>query len=407
MSPVLPARSLAYILVALCVTAILFSAPYRLPSLQEQDIPDVQDVLDLPNESDLASPTKPVQSTTTAVSADRTKPSSSIYQVQNETLGFQEVYLISLPARTDKRDAFAVQAAFTEMKYTQMDGVDGHLVPEKALPYTMDQSPAAIGCWRAHLDVIQKIVREKVATALIFEDDADWDVSLKSQLVQFARGSRYITKTPEHSTPISPYGDDWDMLWIGHCGAWVHPDDNKRFFVIPDDPSVEPPQYRRNVGAPDMSHWESGPNGDERTRIVFRSEGAVCTAGYAISQRGARKALYYMSMEPYNAPIDWGFADLCKNSKYNFTCIAPFPQLVGVSRPTSNTSKWSDIGYGNDAERAVEPANAQHLVYSTRLNIANFLAGKTVFDSQYPDATPPQLDIKEIGGAVGHVEELD
>lgn len=59
----------------------------------------------------------------------------SIYRVQNETLGFQEVYMISLPARTDKRDAFALQAAFSGITYTQVDGVDGHDVPEKALPH--------------------------------------------------------------------------------------------------------------------------------------------------------------------------------------------------------------------------------------------------------------------------------
>lgn len=417
MLPVLPAR-LSYVLVGLLVTAVLFYATFRTPILVA---PQEQDVLDLPDSS--ASESFPSQSNP-AESVVLEDP--SIYKVQNETLGFQEIYMISLPARTDKRDAFALQAAFSGITYTQMDGVDGHEVSEKALPYvrrsswtknigrtadmsqqTMDLSPNAIGCWRAHLDVIQKIVRENVSTALIFEDDADWDVSFKTQLIQFARGSRYILKTPPYEVPSSPYGDGWDMLWIGHCGTWVHPEDNRRFFVIPDDPSVEPPELRRNVDAPDMSHWEEGPNGDKRTRIVFNAEGGVCTAAYAISQQGARKALYHMSMEPFNNPIDWGFANLCKDNAFNFVCVSVFPQLVGVSRPTSNTSKWSDIGYGEDAQRAVESANAQHLVYSTRLNMANLLAGKTVFDSQYPDATPPQLDIKDIGKAVGHAEVLE
>ena len=155
-----------------------------------------------------------------------------------------------------------------------------------------------------------------------------------------------------------------------------------------------------------MSHWE-GPNGDNKTRIVFRSEGAVCTAGYAVSQQGARKILYHMSMMPYNSPVDWGFADLCKDMRYNFTCVSVFPQLIGVSRPTANTSKWSDIGYGDDSQRTVEAANSPHLVFSTRLNMATLLAGRTVFDSQYPDSTPPQMNIEDIGSAVGHVEELN
>jgi len=241
---------------------------------------------------------------------------------------------------------------------------------------------------------------------LIFEDDADWDVSFKQQLVQFARGSRYILKTLEHEASHSPYGDDWDLLWLGHCGQWVYPGDDRRFFVIPNDPTVEPPQFRQNVDTPNMTHWE-GPSANNQTRIIFNSEGGVCTPAYAISQRGARKSLYHMSMIPYNSPVDWGFANLCKNKENDFTCVSVFPQLVGVARPMGNSSKWSDIGYGNEAERTVEPASSQHLVYSTRLNMGNLLEGKTVFDSQYPDVTPPHMDIKDIGSAVGHIEVLD
>lgn len=270
----------------------------------------------------------------------------------------------------------------------------------------MEQSVNAVGCWRAHLNVVQKMVHERIESALFFEDDADWDISLKQQLVQFARGSRYILKTPEHEIPHSPYGDDWDLLWVGHCGQWVLPADNRRFFVIPDDPTVTPPQFRENVDTPNMSHWE-GPNENNRTRIVFASEGGVCTAGYAISQRGARKMLYHMSMLPYNSPVDWGLANLCKNEQYDFHCVSMFPQLVGVSRPLGNSSKWSDIGYGNEAERTVEPASSLNLVYSTRLNMLKLLEGKKMFDSQYYPVTPEEMNIQDIGAAVGHIQVLD
>jgi GR25 family glycosyltransferase involved in LPS biosynthesis len=257
------------------------------------------------------------------------------------------------------------------------------------------------------MNVYQRMVHERVSSALVFEDDADWDVSIKQQLVQFARGSRFIMNTTQNATPHSPYGDDWDILWIGHCGTWVLPDDNRRFFVIPDDPTVEPPEFRKdNVDWPKMTPWENTHDGGNRTRIVFHSEGAVCTAGYAISQKGARKALYHMSMVPYNSPVDWGLVNLCKNKEYNFTCISPWPQLVGVSRPTANTAKWSDIGYGPDDQRQVEAGQSLHLVYPMRQNIPNLLQGKEVFDSRYPDFAPPR-SIKEIGTAVGHVEILE
>lgn len=270
----------------------------------------------------------------------------------------------------------------------------------------MELGPNIVGCWRAHMNTLQKMVRENVASALIFEDDADWDVSFKQQMVQFARGSRFITNTTHPEKSASPYGDNWDILWIGHCGTWYHEEDNRRMFVIPQDPTAEPLQLRQNVDQPDLSHWETGPHADPRTRIVFNSKGGVCTAGYAISQQGARKALFHMSMIPYNDPVDWGYVNLCNDKKMNMTCVSVFPQLVGVSRPTANTSKYSDIGYGSDEDRVVEEAKSLHIVYSTRLNMEKLLMGDTVFDSQFPDITGPQMDIKDIGAAVGHAEIL-
>lgn len=58
-----------------------------------------------------------------------------ISRVQNETLGFQQVYMISLPSRSDKRDAFALQATLSGIVYDQVDGVSGQDVPEKARPF--------------------------------------------------------------------------------------------------------------------------------------------------------------------------------------------------------------------------------------------------------------------------------
>jgi len=58
-----------------------------------------------------------------------------LQSIYNDTLGFQELFMISLPTRTDKQDTFAMQAALSSIKYTQIDGVDGQMVPPKALPH--------------------------------------------------------------------------------------------------------------------------------------------------------------------------------------------------------------------------------------------------------------------------------
>jgi hypothetical protein len=91
------------------------------------------------------------------------------------------------------------------------------------------------------------MIRENIATALIFEDDADWDVNIKAQLVEFARGTRYILEQ-ETKSPVSPYGDGWDVLWLGNCGTKNREDKDQRYWVVHNDPTAIPQtlwQYAR------------------------------------------------------------------------------------------------------------------------------------------------------------------
>lgn len=62
-------------------------------------------------------------------------PIEVLQHVRNATLGFQEIYMISLQTRTDKRDSFVMQAALSSIEFTQIDGVDGQTVPAKARPH--------------------------------------------------------------------------------------------------------------------------------------------------------------------------------------------------------------------------------------------------------------------------------
>jgi len=96
---------------------------------------------------------------------------------------------------------------------------------------------------------------------------------------------------------------------------------------------------------------------------------------------------------------------MCKAKSSNFTCIAPFPSLVGVHRPAGNSSSWSDIGYGSDADRKIEEKGySEKIVFSTRMNTGRLLAASKMFESQYPEYTGPEMNIEDIGRAVGHVE---
>ena len=316
--------------------------------------------------------------------------------------------MISLPLRSDKQDAFAMQAVLSGISYDLVDGVVGADVPKKAQPYTMNQDDMTVGCWRAHLNIWRDMVLRNVQSTMIFEDDADWDVALKKQLVQFARGSRWLTDVPEATIPDGPYGDDWDILWFGHVAVsdtspYIGGEQDSRRFVIPKDPTVLPHWLRTEHTRPNMDWWEQGPAGDNQTRIVLYTHWSLNTAGYAVSQRGARKLIYHLGLIPFNDAVDQGMGLLCK---YNFLkCIAPFPALVGVSKPPGDTERWSDIGHidAEDKGKASIKGFSLRVNFSTRQNIDRLIDGKKVFEG----ADGSQMHIDEIGAAVGHTQYLD
>ena len=327
----------------------------------------------------------------------------TLRDVYNGTLGFQEIFVISLPERTDRRDAFAVQAGVTDLAFTFVNAVMGEEVASKALPYTMHREPAEVGCWRSHLNVMQHMVQNDIQSALNFEDDADWDVAIKAQMLQAALGTRWLLGEEEDKSPHSPYGDKWDVLWLGHAGVdsdRERPSENRRW-VIPRDPTVVPPTKRSIWYEPDMTPWESGPSADPQTRIFLVSGPAYGSSAWAISLAGAKKIIYELSLNPYNDPIDTGMGKLCKEQRSQVTCVAPFPAVIGVSKPAGLMSHGSDI-LGNLGDAVREEAITERVVFSTRLNLKRILNGQTEFESFYPNSTGPLMDFEQIGSAVGH-----
>ena len=104
--------------------------------------------------------------------------------------------IINLPSRPDKLDSNTLAAALTGFRFEVVPGISGDEVPWKSLPYgynTHPDSNGTIGAHRALLNAIRSIVADRVLIALIMEDDVDWDVSLKTQLQDFALGSRFLT----------------------------------------------------------------------------------------------------------------------------------------------------------------------------------------------------------------------
>ncbi|KAL8756854.1 MAG: hypothetical protein Q9184_004368 [Pyrenodesmia sp. 2 TL-2023] len=367
-------------------------------------------------------------------------PLGSSADVKNSTLGvsnlfwvagciadlsrqqFERIFVINLPERYDKLDAFSLAASVTGFTHDVIEGIKGSTVVNKTLPaleglpqvtilllafwssqrLTQDVEREIAKQYRWLLaralelctkvsapifeapqsgsDVGNRIVRDRIVSALVLEDDSDWDVSIKDQLADIATGSRYISGT--RKTPRSPYGDDWDLLWLGHCSAQQDPSDTRRF-VIENDATVPPPNHRQNFNkVPALN--EMGY--DNTTRIVFRAHDGVCLYSYALSFRGAQKVLWWQNNVKKFYPIDMGIGYQCRDDPH-FKCVAVFPQVVDSHKGAGRQSRDSDIGTF-DPTKVREKGYTQNIVRSTRLNVENIMHGNTIED-QWPDV--PQL----------------
>lgn len=206
-------------------------------------------------------------------------------------------------------------------------------------------------------------------------------MEFRSQLEHYALGSQYISDSIGGHSP-SPYGDGWDMLYVGHCANTPLQDDNRRF-VMENDPTVPPSGKRSNFGLiPDMSPY------DNTTRVMFAANGGVCTYSYALSYRGAQKILYHMSMSIYAEPVDLGYGEMCGKPERNFKCIGVFPQLVDSHRAAGSETKDSDIADRKGAIRT--KGYTANIVHSTRLNTANLIDGDMEkIENQFKDEMKP------------------
>lgn len=232
-----------------------------------------------------------------------------------------------------------------------------------------------LGSWRSHMNAIRAIIENRLSSALIMEDDVDWDVNIKSQLSRFAPGARQIADTTSSPAPDGPYGSEWDVLWFGHCGE---------HFPEMMEPKLETPDTRKYIIEDDMTvpgfdklkgfiRWKEYP---EHTRFVHRTGGPICTFAYALSYKGAQKLLYALSVDGLRGPFDMALSDLCRYQHYGANCVSVTPPYFFHHKSKGYMSGDSDIqGYGGGGEMR-EKGMTENLVYSVRLNIEQMLKGE-------------------------------
>ncbi|KAB8360549.1 hypothetical protein FH972_024289 [Carpinus fangiana] len=326
--------------------------------------------------------------------------------VYNTTLGFEKVFAIGLPSRTDKHDAAALGASMIELDLNWIDGVKSSDLTPQAFPIGWNKDPNAhqpgmVGSWRAHMNALQTVVSLRLSTALIIEDDADYDVSLKVQLDQFSHGARAI-QHQESTTPHSPYGDHWDLLWLGHHGA-IPRENETNIYIIPEDITAVPVRHNKPWHVPAEKFFQT-----ETSRLVFPQVRGVATYAYGVTLAGAQRILARQSMEHMDQNFDEKLGRMCDPEEETMVlrCIAPFPTIIGAFKrqgPKSWTSdNWFDSKAQGKNDQEWEPARSVGVMYSVMLNMKRLLLGEKA-KAQFDDWPVQESDMNAVRALHGHL----
>ncbi|KAF1808864.1 hypothetical protein P152DRAFT_404563 [Eremomyces bilateralis CBS 781.70] len=231
----------------------------------------------------------------------------------NSTLGFGAVYVVS--GLNSPRRFGLVQAA-------NVTGID-LTIPTQPIWTDHDErkfyedgfgnittTTGSIRAWLAHDSVLQEFIDSGHETALILEDDVDWDIRLRTMQIpraaaairsysdRFAPNPRLSPRRPRAAS--SYYGDTsaWDLLYIGHCGDYF--DAVEQYGV---DRTISPSELAttnhtfyadatlipRSDLHPFTAQLFNELHITEHIRMVHQSVWPLCTFGYAVTRAAAIK----------------------------------------------------------------------------------------------------------------------
>ncbi|KAJ9668448.1 hypothetical protein H2201_001496 [Coniosporium apollinis] len=208
------------------------------------------------------------------------------YGAGNETLGFERILAVAPveapPRLAWRKDGFLKAAAYTGLDIqvpTQPKWTDTEIHALMSKNPILKEGLAL--SWFGHLNALREAATH--TTSLILEDDTDWDVEIRSQMPRIAEAVKsltgYTADSAEGESALPPYGADWDVLWLGHCG------DN----IVFDPPPI---QFNDSTVPPYVNSWEKTISPDPRhTRWVHWATGPICTYAYAVTDTSARKIL--------------------------------------------------------------------------------------------------------------------
>jgi hypothetical protein len=196
--------------------------------------------------------------------------------------------------------------------------------------------------WVAHIDLLKFVIASGFESAFIVEDDVDWDVRIKDQVKLISDHIRNYTLVPK-SDP-TPYGTDWDVLWLGHCGSaiddWAPPGE-----IYADKTRIPTDFY---------ASWSTGFLRDrlpEGHRIIHVSTMTVCSFGYGVTKKSAQKILSLLARGADEA-FDVALSHRCREKELR--CLVVNPQIMHHYEPSKDLGYVSPVDSGDGEGEAAD-----------------------------------------------------
>ncbi|KAF2470170.1 uncharacterized protein BDR25DRAFT_262893 [Lindgomyces ingoldianus] len=230
----------------------------------------------------------------------------------NKTLGFGAVLVVSKDG-SDRRHSLLQAANVTDIELTipqQPEWTEGD-VQKFRNGQEKGVQRGSLLAWMGHHHALRWFLDSGLETALVLEDDVDWDIRLRSlQVPLAANAARSVLPPAKSFSPFSRtdanhtqyWGNpkSWDLLYLGHCGDYFNEVTyeglvpTEKGFNLTDLPHVlynDPSLPVKSDLHPFTQSLFDALKIPEHTRAFHRSKFPLCTFGYAVTRPAAERLL--------------------------------------------------------------------------------------------------------------------
>jgi hypothetical protein len=238
----------------------------------------------------------------------------------NRTLGFGAVLAVSKPA-SKRRHALVQAANVTDFDITiphQPTWTEGDV--QRFINGQPHPQKGSILAWLGHLNALRWFLESGLETALILEDDVDWDIRLRSMQIPLAANAvREQLPAPLVKQRFGMFRNDrnhywgnhndWDLLYLGHCGDYFDPigrdgpePGGRHSFNLTNMPHTvyrDPSLPAKSDLHPFTQKLFNLMGLPEQSRVLHRSKFPLCSFGYAVTRSAAQRLVVDLAPPRY------------------------------------------------------------------------------------------------------------